>query len=122
MSFLAKRKYLDALCVYFWATTPILMSLLTFGTVTLLGSPLIASTTFASVALLNMLIGPLNAFPWIVNGLVEAWISLKRVQTLIDVIRAYNNKIKDIFLISFGCGMENFRNHMFFLFSYQTLI
>lgn len=25
MKFLSKRKYLDALCVYFWATTPVLM-------------------------------------------------------------------------------------------------
>lgn len=82
---------MDALCVYFWATTPILMSLLTFGTATLLGHPLAASSTFASIALLNMLIGPLNGFPWIVNGLVEAWISLRRVQTLIDVRICLNN-------------------------------
>ena len=27
-----------------------------------------------------MLISPLNAFPWVLNGLVEAWVSLKRVQ------------------------------------------
>lgn len=85
MVYLSKRKYLDALCVYFWATTPILMCLLTFGVSTLLRNPLTASTTFASVALLNMLIGPLNAFPWVLNGLVEAWVSMKRVQTLIDV-------------------------------------
>jgi ATP-binding cassette subfamily C (CFTR/MRP) protein 10 len=24
--------------------------------------------------------GPLNAFPWVLNGLIEAWVSLKRVQ------------------------------------------
>lgn len=45
-----------------------------------------AATTFASIALLNMLIAPLNAFPWVLNGLVEAWISLKRVQSYLDVI------------------------------------
>lgn len=82
---LSKQKYLDALCVYFWATTPIIINLLTFGTLTLLGKPMTAATTFASVALLNMLIGPLNAFPWVLNGLVEAWISLKRVQVYLDV-------------------------------------
>ena len=27
-----------------------------------------------------MLIGPLNSFPWVLNGLVEAWVSLKRIQ------------------------------------------
>ena len=26
------RKYLDALCVYFWATTPVLISILVFAT------------------------------------------------------------------------------------------
>lgn len=85
---LSKRKYLDALCVYFWATTPIIINLLTFGTATLLGTPMTAATTFASIALLNMLIAPLNAFPWVLNGLVEAWISLKRVQSYLDVINS----------------------------------
>lgn len=82
---LGKRKYLDALCVYFWATTPVLMCLLTFGVAALTGQELTASTIYTSVALLNMLIGPLNSFPWVLNGLMEAWVSLRRVQELIDV-------------------------------------
>lgn len=85
IEFLSKRKYLDALCVYFWATTPVLMCLLTFGMSVLIGQTLDAASTFASVALLNMLIGPLNAFPWVLNGLVEAFVSLRRVQKLFDV-------------------------------------
>lgn len=85
MIFLSKRKYLDALCVYFWATTPVLMCLLTFGVSYLYNGPLTAATTFTTVALLNMLIGPLNTFPWVLNGLIEAWVSLKRVQELVDV-------------------------------------
>ncbi|XP_073826163.1 ATP-binding cassette sub-family C member 10 [Musca autumnalis] len=85
VKFLGKRKYLDAWCVYFWATTPVLMCFLTFGVSVWMGNPLIASTTYTSVALLNLLIGPLNAFPWVLNGLVEAWISVKRVQELIDL-------------------------------------
>ncbi|XP_046809062.1 ATP-binding cassette sub-family C member 10 [Lucilia cuprina] len=85
MKFLAKRKYLDAWCVYFWATTPVLMCFLTFGVSVWMGNPLVASTTYTSVALLNLLIGPLNAFPWVLNGLIEAWISVKRVQELMDL-------------------------------------
>lgn len=85
LKYLSKRKYLDAMCVYFWATTPVLMCLLTFGMSVLMGNPLVASTTYTSVALLYMLIGPLNAFPWVLNGLIEAWVSLRRVQQLIDV-------------------------------------
>lgn len=83
--YLSKRKYLDAWCVYFWATTPVIMCLLTFGGMALFGKPLTAATTFTSVALLNLLIGPLNAFPWVLNGLMEAFVSLKRVQELIDL-------------------------------------
>lgn len=37
------RKYLDAFCVYFWATTPVLISVLTFTTYTLLGNQLTAA-------------------------------------------------------------------------------
>lgn len=85
MTALSKQKYLDALCVFFWATTPTIVKLLTFATSTIVGQPLTAATVFASVALLNMLIGPLNAFPWFLNGLVEAYVSLKRVQSYIDV-------------------------------------
>ncbi|KAK9745777.1 ABC transporter [Popillia japonica] len=32
-----------------------------------------------------MLIAPLNAFPWVLNGLAEAWVSLKRIQKLLDL-------------------------------------
>jgi len=33
VKYLRSRKYLDALCVYFWATTPIIIAILTFATV-----------------------------------------------------------------------------------------
>lgn len=77
---LAVRKYLDALCVFFWAATSLLFSLVTFGTYILLGNELSASTAFTSLALFNVLIAPLNAFPWVINGLVEAVVSAKRLQ------------------------------------------
>lgn len=37
------RKYLDALCVFFWATTPVLISVLTFMTYSLMGNELTAA-------------------------------------------------------------------------------
>ncbi|XP_034950577.1 multidrug resistance-associated protein 7 [Chelonus insularis] len=85
IKYLKGRKYLDALCVYFWATTPVLISILTFSTYVLVGNKLDAKTVFTSMALLNMLIGPLNAFPWVLNGLAEAWVSVKRIQRLLDL-------------------------------------
>eukprot|EP00879_Flechtneria_rotunda_P018134 GHRR01019017.1.p1 GENE.GHRR01019017.1~~GHRR01019017.1.p1 ORF type:complete len:554 (+),score=195.82 GHRR01019017.1:143-1663(+) len=80
LSALARRKYLDALCVYFWAGTQLLLSGTTFSLMVLLGQPLRPSTVFTSLALFNILIAPLNAFPWVVNGVVEAIVSLQRVQ------------------------------------------
>lgn len=40
---------------------------------------------FTSVALFNMLISPLNAFPWVLNGLMEAWVSLNRIQAFLSL-------------------------------------
>ena len=77
---LAGRKYLDALCVYLWATTPVLISVLTFVTYVLLGNTLTAAKVFTSVALFAMLTGPLNAFPWVLNGLVESLVSIRRLE------------------------------------------
>ncbi|KAF4523999.1 hypothetical protein B566_EDAN013841 [Ephemera danica] len=85
LKYLKGRKYLDALCVYFWATTPVLISILTFTTYALMGNELTAAKVFTSIALLNMLIAPLNAFPWVLNGLTEAWVSVKRIQKLLNV-------------------------------------
>ncbi|OAD58395.1 Multidrug resistance-associated protein 7 [Eufriesea mexicana] len=85
IKYLRRRKYLDALYVYFWATTPAFISILSFTTYVLLGNKLDAKTVFTSMALLNMLILPLNAFPWVLNGLTEAWVSLKRIQRMLDL-------------------------------------
>lgn len=40
---------------------------------------------FTSLALFSVLISPLNAFPWVINGLVEAWVSLKRVSQFLSL-------------------------------------
>ena len=37
------------------------------------------------MALFNVLISPLNAFPWVINGLMEAWVSVKRVQAYLSL-------------------------------------
>ncbi|KAK9825002.1 hypothetical protein WJX81_008465 [Elliptochloris bilobata] len=77
---LAVRKYLDALCVYFWAATPLLQALLTFSMYVMLGRPLTAPIVFTSLALFNVLTAPLNSFPWVVNGCIEAIVSVRRLQ------------------------------------------
>ncbi|KAL4856242.1 ABC transporter C family member 13 [Chlorella vulgaris] len=81
---LAVRKYLDALCVYFWAATSLLFSLTTFGLFALLGQQLTPAIVFTSLALFNVLLAPINAFPWVINGVVEALVSVRRVSEFLQ--------------------------------------
>uniref|UniRef100_A0AAV2LJ37 ATP-binding cassette sub-family C member 10 n=1 Tax=Knipowitschia caucasica TaxID=637954 RepID=A0AAV2LJ37_KNICA len=80
LSHLKTLKYLDALCVYLWAALPVLISILTFVTYTLMGHALTAAKVFTALALVGQLIVPLNAFAWVVNGVLEAKVSLDRIQ------------------------------------------
>ncbi|XP_051939169.1 ATP-binding cassette sub-family C member 10 isoform X2 [Hippocampus zosterae] len=85
LSHLKAVKYLDAMCVYTWAALPVLISILTFLTYVLLGHQLTAAKVFTTLALVGMLIVPLNAFPWVLNGILEAKVSLERIQGFLGV-------------------------------------
>ncbi|GAV08511.1 hypothetical protein RvY_18193 [Ramazzottius varieornatus] len=78
-------KYLDACCVYFWATTPMIMSVLTFTTYVWMGNSLTAAKVFTCLSVFGLVIVPLNAIPWIITGTVEAWISAKRLQKFLTL-------------------------------------
>eukprot|EP01134_Creolimax_fragrantissima_P005323 CFRG5323T1 len=84
MRYLSQRKYLDALCVYFWATTPVLMSLAIFAVYVWLGGELSSAQVFTSLALINLMLGPINSLPWVINGLVEANVSRIRIARFLD--------------------------------------
>ncbi|XP_030491896.2 ABC transporter C family member 13 isoform X1 [Cannabis sativa] len=89
---LSTRKYLDAWCVFFWATTPILFSLFTFGLVALMGHQLDAAMVFTCLALFNTLISPLNSFPWVINGLIDVIISTRRLSQFLS---SFESKSKE---------------------------
>ncbi|KAD4585541.1 hypothetical protein E3N88_23142 [Mikania micrantha] len=86
VKYLSTRKYLDAWCVFFWATTPTLFSLFTFGLYVLMGNQLDAATVFTCLALFNNLISPLNSFPWVINGLIDAVISTRRLSKFLSCV------------------------------------
>ncbi|KAK2918532.1 ATP-binding cassette sub-family C member 10 [Channa argus] len=88
LSHLKAIKYLDAMCVYTWAALPVVISILTFVTYVLLGHQLTAAKVFTTLALVGMLIVPLNCFPWVLNGILEAKVSLERIQRFFKL----NNK------------------------------
>ncbi|XP_069744034.1 ATP-binding cassette sub-family C member 10 isoform X2 [Narcine bancroftii] len=73
-------KYLDAVCVYMWAALPVVISFVTFVTYILMGHQLTAAKVFTVLALVGMLIMPLNNFPWVLNGMLQAKVSLDRIQ------------------------------------------
>lgn len=80
MGRLAVRKYLDALCVFFWASTPVIVQTAVFATVIYSGHDISAANAFTAVSLLDRLIFPMNYFPWIINGFLEARVSALRIR------------------------------------------
>ncbi|EPY76693.1 multidrug resistance-associated protein 7 [Camelus ferus] len=78
-------KYLDAACVYLWAALPVIIAIIIFITYVLMGHQLTATKVFTALALVRMLILPLNNFPWVINGLLEAKVSLDRIQRFLDL-------------------------------------
>ncbi|XP_074204874.1 ATP-binding cassette sub-family C member 10 isoform X1 [Camelus bactrianus] len=78
-------KYLDAACVYLWAALPVVIAIIIFITYVLMGHQLTATKVFTALALVRMLILPLNNFPWVINGLLEAKVSLDRIQRFLDL-------------------------------------
>ena len=92
-------KYLDAACVYFWATTPVLLSVILIGIYAYMGQELTAARIFTALTLINMLIFPLNAYPWVINGTIEGWVSLKRLQ--VSGVFIFSIKMSKITIFSF---------------------
>ncbi|KAF8561501.1 hypothetical protein P879_05564 [Paragonimus westermani] len=80
------QKMLDAACVLCWAACPALLASSTFATYVLLGNQLDASIVFTSLALFGMLIGPMNALPWVINGVIEATVSIRRMSQLLSIL------------------------------------
>ncbi|NXS38652.1 MRP7 protein, partial [Pomatostomus ruficeps] len=77
--------YLDAVCVYMWAALPVVVSIAIFVTYVLLGHQLTATKVFTALALVEMLILPLNGFPWVLNAILEAKVSLDRIQQFLEL-------------------------------------
>lgn len=74
------RKYLDAFCVFFWASTPVIVQVSVFATAVFSGRDISAADAFTAIALLDRLIFPMNYFPWIINGFLEARVSALRIR------------------------------------------
>lgn len=87
---LSARKFLDAACVYLWAATPVLVTLCTFAAVYGLShtagrhAALKPSAVFTAVSLLQSLVFPLNAYAWVVTGVLQAGVSARRMDAFFE--------------------------------------
>lgn len=77
---LRQSSYLRATTMFSWMVTPVFVALFTFLSFTLAGNELTASIAFTSVALFNVLRFPLNMLPNVISNLVDANISIGRIQ------------------------------------------
>jgi len=76
---LTVAKYLDALCVFFWAATTIVISTFSFVAYDTLGEDVRKINVFTAISLFNILIFPLNALPWTIGGMLTGRVSFRRL-------------------------------------------
>jgi ATP-binding cassette subfamily C (CFTR/MRP) protein 10 len=100
------RKYLDAWCVFFWATTPTLFSVFTFGLFTLMGHQLDAATVlwsylydalmikFSSSFSILIIISLVPQQPW--GNYLESWLILESFLQVFTCLALFNNLISPL--------------------------
>lgn len=83
---LRKTAYLGALSTMAWTSAPFLVALTTFAVYVTVDEKNIldAETAFVSISLFNILRFPLNMLPQVISSLVQASVSLKRVQNFLS--------------------------------------
>ncbi|XP_047488964.1 multidrug resistance-associated protein 1-like isoform X5 [Penaeus chinensis] len=83
---LKKSAYLNAGTSFIWTCTPFLVSLATFGTYVQISPENIldAKTAFVSISLFNLLRFPISMLPMIITSLVQANVSLTRLNKFLN--------------------------------------
>lgn len=90
------EKYLDALCVFFWASSSLAISAVTFVLYYRDHNTFEDINVFTAIYLFEMLIGPLNAIPWTISGLYMSKTSFERFNQFFALpnVYKYENKFK----------------------------
>ncbi|MED6282695.1 Canalicular multispecific organic anion transporter 2 [Characodon lateralis] len=86
LNVLRKTAYLGALSTMAWTSAPFLVALTTFAVYVTVdeNNVLDAEKAFVSLSLFNILRFPLNMLPQVISGLVQASVSLKRIQNFLS--------------------------------------
>ncbi|XP_041075963.1 ATP-binding cassette sub-family C member 3-like isoform X2 [Polyodon spathula] len=83
---LRKSAYLGAVSIFAWTSAPFLVALTTFAVYVTVDDKnvLDAKKAFVSLSLFNILRFPLNMLPQVISSLVQASVSLKRIQSFLS--------------------------------------
>ncbi|CAL8268963.1 unnamed protein product, partial [Boreogadus saida] len=86
LTVLKKTAYLGAVSTFTWVCAPFLVALSTFTVYVLIDerNVLDAQKVFVSLALFNILRFPLNMLPMVISSMVQASVSLKRLQVFLS--------------------------------------
>ncbi|XP_038632461.1 canalicular multispecific organic anion transporter 2 isoform X3 [Scyliorhinus canicula] len=86
LNILKKAAYLNALSTFTWTTAPFLVALTSFAVYVTVdeNNVLDAQRAFVSLSLFNILRFPLNMLPQVISGVVQATVSLKRLQNFLS--------------------------------------
>ncbi|XP_033736229.1 multidrug resistance-associated protein 7-like isoform X2 [Pecten maximus] len=92
-----QRKIISAISSFLWTLTPILMTVLTFTIYSMIGKAITAAKMFTCLALFMKLLGSLNDLPYTFNSIMQAVISLERIERFvaledIDFNKYYEHK------------------------------
>lgn len=104
---LRTRKYLDAMCVLLWASMPVIIPYATFlATILTSKDDLTPAKILTTLALLNMLIFPMNFFPFLMTMVMEGGVSASRIMKII-----YDTKMDTFFAIKSTNGLPPGHDH-----------
>ena len=82
LTVLRRKRLVEAVANFLWAAAPVLTAAVSFAFMALSDSEgrLTASRAFTALALFNILRFPLSVFPDVITSLIDAYVSLSRIQ------------------------------------------
>ena len=94
INILKKLVYLSSVTSFIWSCAPFLVSLVTFATYILVdeSNVLDSQKAFVSLSLFNILRFPLSMLPMMIAGLVQASVSVKRINKYMNLPELKNRK------------------------------
>lgn len=106
ISILTRMAYLQSGSSFIWTCAPYVVSLVTFATYVLVdeANVLTAERAFVSLALFNILRFPLSMLPMMITGLVQASVSIKRIN---NYMRATELEEKNVTKDTSQAGRED---------------